>query len=178
MGLLGLPMIRRDNLPLSAKEAGTVMYVAMRTAEFLLRDAQVLYRSGSWVRAAGLGVLALEEIGKIRLIMNIVNAGTDAVALKQAWKNYRSHPAKSSQTLTPGVFSDEAARLEEQYGYGLDFDRLKQLAFYSNQLEDGSWVIPEQVVTQDHSSFVLSLASIMVRQALESYQKDQAGELQ
>ena len=151
------------------------MYVAIRTAEGLVQDGKTLIGLGRWSRAAALGVLALEETGKIWLLVSIAEAGNDSAALKKTWREYRSHPAKSGQTLTPGPLPESEVRSQIQHGYGMDFDRLKQLALYSNLLTDDRWVVPELVVTRRHAEFVLALAGAMVGQALELYKKDQAG---
>ena len=153
------------------------MFVAMRTAQTLFDDAKILFGARRWPRAAALAVLALEEVGKIQLLMDIEKAGDDRPALKKAWKAYRSHPVKSSKLILPGDVQEESERLETQLGYGRNLDQLKQLGFYSNLLEDGSWTVPELVITEEIARSVLEFAFVLVGQLEELYRKDQAQKL-
>ncbi|MCA1788784.1 MAG: AbiV family abortive infection protein, partial [Thioalkalivibrio sp.] len=139
---------------------------AVKTARQLYADAQLLLANERWPRAAALAVLCLEEVGKLQLLPLIHDAADDQ-ARRKAWEAYRSHPLKSSQNAVPGQANNDEHRRQLSFKFGQEFDQLKQLAFYSNWLDSGAWVRPDEVITQGDAELVVTWAGVMVEQLQE-----------
>jgi AbiV family abortive infection protein len=148
------------NGPLSQVEALSAQHAAAAAARGLYGDAVFLYQHGRRQRAAALAILALEEVGKIKVLARIADA-TDESALKAAWREYRMHNAKASEMISAGPGLDEA---DVRRAFSEQADGLKQLAFYSTQLASGEWVWPEIAIDDDDSELAVSWAGAMVGQ--------------
>lgn len=65
---------------------------AVRNAARLHTDARLLFDNERWASAHGLGVLALEEVGKAALCLGALSYTPDQAM--DFWKDFRSHHAK------------------------------------------------------------------------------------
>lgn len=116
------------------------MHFAYRNAKQLVEDARTL-RSQSPARAMALAILAMEEIGKIFLLYEIVisNAGRPVAGTEVA-RSVRTHSKKQLAFAMYGSHIDPS-----QFGYETDvpqeflnlLDRLKQLGFYVDLTRGG-----------------------------------------
>jgi AbiV family abortive infection protein len=81
--------------PLSPKLAAEVSAAALRNADRLIEDAQILLIAGRWPSAVSLAVLAIEEAAKADLVHRIVLAAEPDARkrLDAALKNHIRHPA-------------------------------------------------------------------------------------
>lgn len=142
-------------------EAGAIrcMTAAILAARELLSDAVFLYRHGRYARAGALAVLALEEVGKVKVIARVAESVDDS-SRRKAWKEYTAHRAKASENIGGGEWSVE----ESQDAFAHQADSLKQLSFYSNLLSTGEWVWPAKVVSPQNAEIAVNWASAMVSQ--------------
>lgn len=152
---------------LTDAEFRKAVHAAVMTARELCADAELLLNNGRFARAAALAVLAVEEVGKIKVLLRIFHAPNEP-SRKTAWKEYRDHRAKSAEMVTagPGLFKNEV-----RSNFSQQADALKQLGFYSNLLTSGEWVEPAKTVKLDHASLAVQWAGAMVDQlrTWESY---------
>lgn len=161
-----VPRVKRpDNPPLSNSDYEAATDAAVMAARGLYADALLLFNNGRYARAAGIAILALEEVGKVKVLLRIFQA-TDEAARKAAWKEFLAHRAKSAEMIAAGPDYDEAL---VKKGFGEQADLLKQLGFYSNWLESGEWVWPEKVIEAKAAELAVTWAGVMIEQ-LESYE--------
>ena len=132
---------------------------ARRNCRRLANDAALLLAAGSWPTAASLAVLAIEEAGKARLILDELSIAKEPDALKAAWKRFRNHPPKLRQVLrprlkggplrSPGFAHDYLSRLATLVRR---FDRSKQSGFYLDCLQDAEnrprWEEPTSAIDE------------------------------
>ncbi len=110
-------------MELSAKNARELWKALMGNAASLVRDAELLLRSGSVGRAWSLTVLAQEELGKALWIYDAFqdswSAGEDDIRVVKAIKEHgRSHPRKYMEAI---VFGRELAAFWGDYGQDDDY---------------------------------------------------------
>ncbi|MEJ1180395.1 MULTISPECIES: AbiV family abortive infection protein [unclassified Pseudarthrobacter] len=152
-------------MELSAKNARELWKALMDNAASLVRDAEVLLRSGSFGRASSLTVLAQEELGKALWIYDAFQAswtaGEDEIQVVKAIKEHgRNHTKKYMEAI---VFGRELAFFwggydqDDDYGddqesweriwqerqrkaelAAKDANLLKQRGFYVDQGTDGT----------------------------------------
>jgi len=144
---------------ITEEEALWAQHAAAAAARGLYSDALLLYRNGRTARAAALAILALEEIGKVKVLARIAGA-TDEAALKAGWREYTTHRAKIGEMVATG----DAEEVDYRKAFGKEADALKQAAFYSQWLESGDWVWPELMVSPDDADLAIKWAHIMVEQ--------------
>jgi AbiV family abortive infection protein len=164
--IFSLPAYRSPKVEiLTEVEFRKAMNAAVLTARELRNDAEFLFSNGRYARAAALAVLALEEVGKIKILPRIFNT-SDTRSRKIAWKEYRDHQAKSAEMITaggqPGLVESEV-----RSDFGQQADALKQLGFYSNPLTSGEWAEPAKTVNRDHVLLAVQWAGAMVDQLRE-----------
>jgi AbiV family abortive infection protein len=140
--------------PLDAQKATLGMNYSIKNANRLLKDSKRLFEINSYASALSLAVLAIEEIGKISIIREIEVASTE-LQLKKAWKRYRSHLSKNNEWIFNDLVNIGARKLEDFRkmfsGYSnhpIFAEHIKQLAIYTDCLNNGDWVIPEIAIDE------------------------------
>ena len=117
-------------------------------ARSLAKESRLLKENGYHARALSLAILALEELGKIPLICNMILCRKDdAEAWRKAWKEFQSHRFKL------GVWTVYGKRLLNMLGKGHESefpsgieplaDKFKQLGFYTSFFK-GEFILPEE----------------------------------
>lgn len=123
-------------------------------ARSLAEESRLLKENGYHARALSLAILALEELGKVPLICNmILYRKDDAEAWRKAWKEFQSHRFKL------GVWTVYGKRLlnmlgksyESEFPSGIEplADKFKQLGFYVSIFK-GEFVQPKEFAKDNH----------------------------
>ena len=85
---------------LTTIQAAAGIQAAIKNAQSLLADAELLLKNERWERATAISVLAIEEVGKAPILREILLA-RDGEELKTAWRSYRSHTKKNVLYMFP-----------------------------------------------------------------------------
>jgi AbiV family abortive infection protein len=127
---------------LTALDAATSMQAARLTALDLLDTAEILYSLKRFQHSAALSTLAIEEAGKLPLLLMIFLGFGNKVRF---WQSYRVHKAKTAglnlgieariRVTFPDIPAPEARELGQQGPSPDDLETAKQRAFYSDCLE-------------------------------------------
>ncbi len=149
--------------PLNKKQLATGMHFCYINAKSLADEVRLLKENGHFSRALSLTILALEELGKIPLICNmILYRENDAEAWRKSWKELQSHKLKL------GVWTVYGKRLLRVLGksYKTELpagieplaDKFKQLGFYVSFFK-GQFLLPEDFSkdNQEWLEFFLSI---------------------
>jgi AbiV family abortive infection protein len=155
--------------PLQASQA---IDAARRTADDLLRSAEVRFDQGRFAHCVALSVLAMEEAGKRHIIMGML-LGWDEPA--SGWRDYVRHAAKTQfvndaiAMQLRNVFPQIPGHSAEEIGAaGPDpevLEKTKQRAFYSDCLDEkGSLRIhdPTAIDWKSIANYVICDARIIV----------------
>ena len=156
--------------PLTLPDIAAGMAAALRNARRLAHDAETLLAAGSWPSAASLAILSIEESGKVGVLRGMA-AETDPQALKAAWRQYRSHPAKLSKPIglnpsdkslaIPGMAEQLTKERDELVA---DIDAMKQSGFYTDcKAGTGTkpvWVEPLRCITENQAREAVSVAKL------------------
>jgi len=151
--------------PLNKKQIAAGMHFCYINAKSLADEARLLKENGHLSRALSLTILALEELGKIPLICNmILYEENDTEAWRKSWKELQSHKLKL------GVWTTYGKRLLHALGKGYTTelpsgieplaDKFKQLGFYVSFFEN-QFLLPENFSkdNQEWLEFFLSVLS-------------------
>lgn len=124
-------------LKLTPKLAALLMKDTHKNAVELFLDANTLFEANRFERSTALSILAIEEIGKIDLILHILLwSKKGPKQLKEAWNKFRSHRFKNTKWLFPVLQEANATitdldRFTDPNGYpALFLDKLKMAALY------------------------------------------------
>lgn len=165
---------------LSPGEIHDAYHAAIRQADLLIKEARVLLQHGHSAGAMNRLVIALEELGKNRLLfyqgaLTVDNPAGDWVRF---WKSYYSHTDKLDIILVwnDGLAGPDAStttgvagavqRLRER---AVELDRQKQSSAYSDQI-DGTFQFAGDVGFEEDAKQLLALAE----QLLTEVQKHHA----
>lgn len=127
----------------------TVAY--LKNGNDLLSDARLLFSNKRFVRGTALAVLALEELAKVKIIVETFLRFTHSVepdAWKKYWKSGGSHKTKQEEIISYGKIIRAAYDGDPMHGRYLyrhyapeaaleKLDWLKQASFYVDLREDG-----------------------------------------
>jgi AbiV family abortive infection protein len=151
---------------------------ALANARGLYADAELLIEKHRWGRAAALSILAIEEVGKVPVIREILLA-RNSEELVASWRSYRTHTAKSLIHLWPVLAAKGAKHIEdfrEIYDRSreepLMLDAIKQLGFYSDACGKCNWSQPEEVIDSDLARSVFSMANLFVNRGPSAFQSE------
>ena len=133
--------------PLDKKQIAMGMHLCYKNAEALAGEARLLKENDHRARALSLIILALEELGEIPLIYDMILCRVDdAEAWNKAWRKFQLHKIKL------GVLAIYGRRLLRVLGKGYEAelplgveplaDKFKQLGFYVSFFKD-QFVFPE-----------------------------------
>lgn len=155
---------------LTPSEASIGIRSALINAKDLLADAELLFINERYPRAYSLAVLAIEETGKVGIIRRIINAD-ETKELKRLWNNYRNHVEKNRHWKFPNIVAEKNGKprkddLLEMYKdnkYGKELETAKQLAFYTDCINDNVWINPKNWVTREYAKGIIEIAEIFVK---------------
>jgi AbiV family abortive infection protein len=119
--------------PLTPALAANGINAAIRNARRLLNDATTLYNIGGFPSATALGILAIEEYGKVNIIHQILLAKTDS-ARRKVWREYTSHTAKNTAWVMPNLVKPGARSVDD---FRMLFERERSTSTSSTTLSSG-----------------------------------------
>lgn len=165
-----------DNGAILPDEVARGMHLSYKNAVRLRREAKVLSLFGASDRAMALAVLALEELGRIPLLLNAVFLEqNDTEGWKLFWRKLRSHGHKQSVWSHYGKILQregipDAENYRDRYPPGTEplLDRFKQCGFYVSFFE-GKFLDPRQFSSDNRKWFWYLLAAVKKR--LKSLEK-------
>ncbi len=153
------------------------------TTQQLLEGAEILYNNRSYSTSTLLSVLALEELGKRKILGEYVWAKDNHKEEIKFWKRFRDHKEKISRALEPssriGVENKGEAKTdyislwfeeheELKIGAGL-IDQLKQLVTYTN-ISEGEILNPSRLPIRQSKRVAFALLG-MVKMILEYHKR-------
>lgn len=141
------------------------MICALSNAKRLYADAQVLLDAGRYPSACSLGILAVEEIGKLT-VLRLLALGGSKEAIKANWKRYSSHIDKNHFWMMVSVFeSDENTSPDFNFKFDKQqaaiVDNIKQLSFYSGCYFNKQWASPVGAVEELVATVAVAMAEIL-----------------
>jgi AbiV family abortive infection protein len=146
------------------------MNAARSNASRLLEDADLMLESERFPSAATLAILAIEEAGKMPILRRMSVVQDDPKALKECWRNYRSHTKKNVSWQLPQLFVEGARSLDDFYplfdkdsDHPFILDQLKQIGFYTDCLGNAHWSSPPDVIDEDLASTLVQIARFLVK---------------
>ncbi|MEQ8251475.1 MAG: AbiV family abortive infection protein [Oceanibaculum nanhaiense] len=155
---------------LTPSQAAEGIALARANDARLIADSELLLKNKRHASASALAILAIEELGKVQIIKTIVLHG-DEVNLKRAWKDFRSHRAKSVQWILPKLAAEGARTLMElrvaadpEGDHTAMLDSVKQLSIYTDCFSDAPrWSEPADAVDMDFAAGILTIAKMLNR---------------
>lgn len=158
---------RQYNQRLTPKKAAEGIKTIIDNARALFSDAQLLFDNNKYERATALAILAIEEAGKVSIIRAIL-VENNQKELNKEWKRFRSHAEKNWGLAFPDYVNAETNNIEEfrpifeNNDHGQIFDKLKQLAIYTDLFKNGNWSSPNKVITKEIATTILTSAKTFV----------------
>lgn len=140
------------HLTLTGEKAYKLIKAAHSNADSLIKDGLILLKSDSKSRAVTLFIMAIEEIGKIIVIMEIlVTPDSKKENLKTLWKNFSDHKTKNKVWLYPLLHKmnakfSEVLTITERSSQAIKFfSDLKNASLYIDIDDQGVIHIPKQI---------------------------------
>jgi len=123
-------------------------------AKALVDEAKLLKENDHFARALSLAILALEELGKIPLICNmILYHKDDTEAWHKAWNEFQSHRFKLGVWTVYGkqLLSVLGKSYESEFPSGIEplTDKFKQLGIYVSFFK-GKFILPEEFAKDNY----------------------------
>jgi AbiV family abortive infection protein len=154
-GLDGSSLGKFDSGPLTDDEIAVGMHLSFKNAEDLQDDALLLYKNERFGRALSLLILALEELGRIPILLNTVLIKKDDQATwKKVWDALRRHHLKQGVWTAYGKKLVEENHPDARYFVPIPLDQIplldkfKQCGFYVTCL-DGNFLSPNSFARFD-----------------------------
>lgn len=135
----------------------------------LIQDAELLFENDSYARAYSITQLAIEEIGKARMVfdlyMSIVMGDRKEFDFPKFRKNFRDHKWKTVESKISNIYYNASVRsqstqeLEEfalknfaemQKAKNGDYDKLKNNGFYVS-IENNSFCSPKEMFNREET---------------------------
>lgn len=149
---------------LSFQQASIFISKAIQNAKELVEDSRVLLFNKRYSRFLSLSILALEEIGKIGLILSIVTSSKTEI--KQKWLNLYKHKEKNFTSLIPMLDEFREAISARDFSnstnpegyYSMVIDNIKMVSMYSGINLDGIPFTPDERISKELTQFFLDAA--------------------
>ncbi len=140
--------------PLNKEQIAKGMHLCYMNAMSLVDESRLLKENGYYARALSLAILALEELGKIPLIFNMILCpADDAEAWRKSWEEFQSHKSKLGIMTIYGKqvlrALGESFKTELPSGIEPLANKLKQLGFYVSFFKD-RFVLPEDFAKENY----------------------------
>jgi AbiV family abortive infection protein len=152
---------------LTFKQIAEGIQAIKRNAKRLHEDMQTLYDAKRFPTACSLGVLTIEEIGKLPILRRMALASNDD-EWRRCWKDFTSHLDKSSHWIIPFIL----VGLKSDYGKFIErfrderdpvlLNSLKQLGFYLGCYGKAHWSEPENVIEEENAELVILSANMLM----------------
>jgi AbiV family abortive infection protein len=144
------------------------MNAAKANAKRLLEDAELLFEAKRFPSACALGILSIEEAGKLPILREIA-CMKGASALREAWQRYSDHRQKNAAWLAVKLIMDGASTLNE-IKQSLDpnslhpdiLNLMKQTGFYTDAYGEAEWSEPNNVIDENTAKTVLTIAKALL----------------
>ena len=161
-------------IKLNARKLRKLLDSCLNNAEQLLDSAEIIVKNKLYSISVVLSVLAIEELGKRRIISRYVWTEEKGEDRKKIWRSFRNHKDKIYWAFTPfllrGDKNDYISLWSTRNGQiELDakvIDQIKQLSFYTNVV-DGEIISPSKFATRKSA-----LNMIVIAKQLFEYQND------
>lgn len=154
---------------LDADEIAEGINAANRNARRLYEDAKILFDTKRYPSSAALAILSIEESGKIPILRRLAVA-TDGDEVDECWRAYRWHTEKNVSWILPDLLAAGARRLDDFRPLFDDdsdhpelLDQVKQLALYSDCLNEGHWSEPADVVDDEFADSLVKIAGVFIK---------------
>jgi AbiV family abortive infection protein len=153
---------------LNAKEICEGMNIAITNSVRLLKDAEILFEARRFPSSAALGILSIEESGKVSILRALALEKDDKWIIED-WKDYRNHKKKNTMWIFPSMVSQGARGLNDfrkiadedsDHQYLLEY--VKQKAIYTDCMENRKWSIPESKISEEICEGILATARLLV----------------
>jgi AbiV family abortive infection protein len=156
---------------LSPDEVAKGMELAVSNARDLFKSAVVLFRIGHFAQAAALAILAIEEVQKVFILIDLLLAASEAEATA-LWAQYRRHAPKQlrlSKWLRLSLATEKSPALPQKEIESLLADPTlgenvlelkKQLYLYTDKFDSSGWSLPSVRATREDASKALALAEL------------------
>jgi len=134
-------------------------------AKRLLNDARFLFKDERYPTACSLGVLVIEEVGKLPILRRMALAqNTDQ--WKLCWKDFSNHLAKSIHWIIPFLVKESETFEDLRHKYQQQFDAdllnsLKQFGFYLGCYGNAHWGEPEKIIEKNEASPIMHAAEVL-----------------
>jgi AbiV family abortive infection protein len=155
---------------LSPEQIAEGMNAAVRNATRLVDDANLLLQRKRFRSAVALAILAIEEAGKSPILRRMSVVQDDPKALKDCWRDYRSHTKKYVSWLLPQLYVDGARRLDDLYSLHAEgashpfaLEQLKQISLYTDCLGNAHWSIPEDEIDEQRAKMLVQNSRVLVK---------------
>lgn len=166
-----LPLKNQYKNSITIEDARLGIVATLNNAKELLEDAVLLLNNKRYPRAVSLGILAIEEYGKIEKIKNLLISGQ---FVSKSWKEVRNHMSKNFYWQIPIIKAlgiNDEVKIRELISSNSDgtkfLDQLKQICFYTEavHIDDSSkciWWQPSIITDKEVATFYLDLANTIV----------------
>lgn len=159
---------------LNVRKLRKLLDVCLNNAQQLLDSAEVLVKNKLYSVSVLLSVLAIEELGKRRIIARYVWAEKNEKDRKRIWRSFRNHKDKIYWAFTPFLLKGDkndyvSLWSERDQRKELDakvIDQIKQFSSYTNVV-DGEIINPSKFATRKSA-----LNSILIVKQLFEYQNN------
>jgi AbiV family abortive infection protein len=143
------------------------MNAATKNAVRLTEDANLLLERGRFPSAASLAILAIEEAGKVSILLRLA-VSRDGEEIAKCWREYRSHTKKNVMWLLPQLLAQGSRYLEdfrplfdEEADHPFLLDQVKQIGFYTDCLGEEHWSIPHEVIDEPLARMLVRIAGMV-----------------
>ncbi len=159
--------------PLSPNEVAKGTEVAASNARDLFRSAEVLFGLGHFAQSAALAILAIEEVQKVFILLDLLLAANEAET-KRLWSEYRRHSPKQTRfskwlrvkahtEKKPSSDTREIEKLLSNPALGESVLELrKQLYFYTDNFQGSGWSLPSRSATRGDASKALAIVELVI----------------
>jgi len=149
----------RPELDVEKLKAGRL--AALRNAEELVREAEILYENGAWSRSCFLSYTAGEDLGKYLMMTSAVSLALGgAISWKSFWRRFRNHQSKIGNMLVWESLR-QAGKLSEYREKGKEEKEqnaaVRTLYLYSD-FDGSDFYHPSEVIGEEHARVILALA--------------------
>lgn len=157
--------------PLRLDQIAAGMESARKNALRLRDDAQVMLELGRLPTAFALAALAIEEVGKIPILRQMIDA--EPAERKRLWGEFTAHTAKNLIWPVMDLAHQQIARsgkvrihdLRPAYEQGSThpraLDQNKQLALYTDCIGGGSWSLPSEYIEKADAEDLVRIAFLL-----------------
>ena len=164
MNMADRKVIKQYSGTLGVSQAAEGIAKALRNAQSLVEDAELLFQNGRWARATALAILAIEEAGKPAVIRSVLLARDDSER-REEWRAYRTHAKKNDMWILPDLFQKGARALDDfqsvvdpESDHPQVLDAVKQAAFYTDAYGTCHWSLPDEVIKEGFAKSMILLA--------------------